>query len=293
MAIPDLSGRTAVVTGGASGIGLAMARRFGAEGANLVIADVEPAALDGAREALAEEGYPTLAVRTDVRRPERIEALADAAEARFGPIHVLCNNAGVVATGRVEEITLEAWQWVIDVDLWAVVHGCRTFLPRMFAHGEPAHVVNTASMAGLDSGPYMAPYFVAKFGVVALSESLWHEQRLGETNVGVSVLCPGFVRTRIAEPARNAPAGVRDWVAEGSEAGAGFASLLREGVDAGKEPDEVAAMVREAIAADRFWVLPHGPEGSWETVQARADAIVAGHAPLTRWSDRLGGGDPG
>ena len=289
--IDSLAARTAVITGGASGMGLAFAHRFGAEGANLVIADIEAGALDAAGAALQSAGYPTLAVRTDVAQLADIEALATAATERFGNVHVLCNNAGVVATGRVEEISLRSWQWVMDVNLWAVIHGCRVFLPAMLAHGEPAHIVNTASMAGLDSGPLMAPYFVTKFGVVALTESLWHEQKLAKTNVSASVLCPGFVKTRIAEPGRNAPEGVRDWVAEGSEMGAGFAAMLRAGVEGGKEPAEVAELVRSAIAEDRFWILPHGAEGSWESVQARADAIVDGGTPHVRWQDRLGADD--
>jgi NAD(P)-dependent dehydrogenase (short-subunit alcohol dehydrogenase family) len=290
--IADLAGRTAVITGGASGLGLAFARRFGAEGANLVVADIEAAALERAAAELAEAGYPTLAVPTDVADLAAIEALERAATAHFGPVHVLCNNAGVVATGRVEEISLRAWQWVMDVNLWAVINGCRVFLPAMLAHGEAAHIVNTASMAGLDAGPLMAPYYVTKFGVVALTESIWHEQKLARTNVSASVLCPGFVRTRIAEPDRNAPAGVRTWVAEGSERGAGFAALLRAGVEGGKEPAEIAEAVREAIAEDRFWILPHGPDGSWESVRRRADAIIDGAAPEARWQDRLGNDPP-
>lgn len=280
----ELSGRTAVVTGGASGIGFALARRFGAEGANLVIADVELAALAAAEAELADAGYPVLALTCDVRRPEQVESVAVAAEHRFGAVHLVCNNAGVAATGRVEELSVEAWSWVLDVNLWGVIHGCRTFVPRLAAHGEPAHIVNTASMAGLDSGPLMAPYFVSKFGVVALSESLWHEQRLAGSAIGVSVLCPGFVRTRIADPARNAPPGVRDWVTPGSEAGAAFAAVLRSGVEGGKPPAEIADTVWQAVQADRFWILPHAAEGSLDTVRARADAIVDGRQPNQRWS---------
>jgi NAD(P)-dependent dehydrogenase (short-subunit alcohol dehydrogenase family) len=280
--ITDLAGRTAVVTGAASGIGFALARRFGSEGANVVRADVEDAALAEAEARLAGDGIVSLAVRTDVRDPAQVDALADAAESRFGPLHLVCNNAGVVTSGRVAETTLEQWRWVLDVNLWGVVHGCRTFAPRLAAHGQPAHIVNTASMAGLDAGPYMASYFVSKFGVVALSEALWHEQRLDGTAVGVSVLCPGFVRTRITQPDRNRPDGVDGRVVDGpGDVGRAFAGMLSAGVETGKDPAEVADAVRAAVRDDRFWVLTH-PESSHATVAHRAACIIEGSTPNMR-----------
>jgi NAD(P)-dependent dehydrogenase (short-subunit alcohol dehydrogenase family) len=284
--IADLAGRTAVVTGGASGLGLAMARRFGAEGANVVLADVEEGALDEARAALAAEGVAVLAVRTDVRHHDDVQALADAAVAAFGDVHVVCNNAGVVTSGPIEDTTLEQWRWVVDVNLWGVVHGCRVFVPLLARHGRAAHVVNTASMAGLDSGPYMASYFATKFAVVALTESLWHEQRLAGSAVGVSVLCPGFVRTRIAQAERNRPDGVSGWLAGPSDAARGFAGVLSTGVEAGIEATEVADRVRDAIATDRFYVLTH-PDQAHVAVSARAAAIIEGTAPRARWQDAL------
>ena len=279
--ITDLAGRTAVITGGASGLGLAMAHRFGAEGANVVIADVEADALAQAEAALGAAGVAVLAVPTDVRHHEQVEALADAALARFGDVHVLCNNAGVVTSGPIQDTTLEQWRWVVDVNLWGVVHGCRAFLPLLLRHGQPAHVVNTASMAGLDSGPYMASYFATKFAVVALTESLWHEQRLAASAVGVSVLCPGFVRTRIAQAERNRPDGVSGWLAGPSEAARGFAGLLTAGVESGIDADQVADRVRTAIATDRFYVLTH-PDEAHTAVSARAAAIIEGMAPRQR-----------
>ena len=285
MPLQDLAGKTAVITGGASGIGLALAEQFGAEGANIVIADVQADALEAARQRLEAAGVTVLALTCDVRSAAQIESVAAAAQQRFGNIHLVCNNAGVVSTGRVAEITQASWEWVIDVDLWGVIHGCRVFLPILSGQGEPAHIINTASMAGLNSGPYMAPYYVAKYGVVALSESIFYELAAENSPVGVSVLCPGFVQTGIARPARNAPPGIDDWVAEGSEAGAGFAALLRAGVEAGKEPAEIASLVRDAVRENRFYILPHGAEASWETVERRAQAIVDGQSPPPlRWN---------
>lgn len=284
--IADLAGRTAVITGGASGLGLAMAHRFGREGANVVIADVEDAALEAATAELTAAGVAVLPVRTDVRHEAEIRALADATMERFGAVHVVCNNAGVVTSGPIADTTLDQWQWVVDVNLWGVVHGCRTFLPLLAAHGEPAHVVNTASMAGLDSGPYMASYFATKFAVVALTESLWHEQHLAGSAIGVSVLCPGFVRTRIAQAERNRPDGVDGWLGGESDAARGFAGRLTAGVEGGIEAVDVAERVRDAIATDRFYVLTH-PAEAHVAVSARAAAIIDGRSPRLRRPDGL------
>ena len=284
--ISDLRERTVVITGGASGLGLAMAHRFGAEGANGVIADVEEDALDEAGAALDAAGVAVLTVRTDVRDADQVQALADAAAAHFGDVHVVCNNAGVVTSGPIEDTTLEQWRWVVDVNLWGVVHGCRAFLPLLTRHGQPAHVVNTASMAGLDSGPYMASYFATKFAVVALTESLWHEQRLAGSAVGVSVLCPGFVRTRIAQAERNRPDGVAGWLGGTSDAARGFAGMLTSSVEAGIDASDVALLVRHAIATDRFYVLTH-PEEARVSVSERAAAIIDATAPRARWLEAL------
>ncbi len=274
--LSDLNGRTAVITGGASGIGYAVADRLGREGANLVVADVEADALERAAERLGNAGYPVEPVLTDVTDRARITALADAAEARFGAVHFLHNNAGVTTSGLAEEQSDEQWDWVLDVNLRAVIWGCREFLPRMKAHGEPAHIVNTASMAGMAGGPLMAPYFTTKFAVVGLSEGLWHEAKMTGSNVGVSVLCPAFVRTGIARSDRNQPEGMGGWVTAGSQAGAQFAEFLTAGVDGGIEPADVAETVLAAVRAGRLWILTH-PE-SRESITRRADAIVSDEA---------------
>lgn len=272
-------GQTAFITGGASGIGLATANRLGSRGLNLVIADVEEAALGTAEADLRAAGYEVLGIRCDVRQVEQLEAAARATTDRFGGVHVVFNNAGVVATGRVEDLSEAAWRWVLDVNLWGVINGCRVFVPLLKSQGVPAHVINTASMAGLSAGPLMAPYFVSKSGVVALSESLWHEARLDGVPIGVSVLCPGFVKTRIHEADRNRPPEIASaWV---GDAGAAFIGMLGAGVASGREVGDVADIIVESIVADRFWILPHGEE-SLDIVRHRTDAIVDGNRPPTR-----------
>ncbi len=278
--LDEVQDKTAVITGGASGIGLGLAHRLGRDGAKVVIADIEQAALDKAVADLEAAGVDTLGVRTDVGKQADIIALADAAEERFGKVHFLHNNAGVCTSGLAEEQSDAQWEWVLDVNLRSVIWGCREFLPRMKAHGEPAHILNTASMAGMSGGPLMAPYFTTKFAVVGLSESLWHEAQAESSNVGISVLCPGFVRTGIARSDRNQPDGLGGWVAAGSQSGAQFGEMLSAGVDAGIEPSEVADIIVEAVAAGEMWILTH--PGSDATILNRARRIVDGEVPEPR-----------
>lgn len=273
----DFKAKTVVITGGASGIGLAVARRLGEEGANIVIGDIEAEALERASAELDNAGVPVEPVLTDVTDRSQIVALADAAEARFGSIHFLHNNAGVATAGLAEEQSDAQWDWVLEINLLAVIYGCREFLPRMKAHGEPAHILNTASMAGLSGGPFMAPYFATKFGVVGLSEGLWHEGQVTGSNVGVSVLCPAFVRTGIARSDRNQPEGMDGWVAAGSQAGTQFGEFLTAGVDGGIEPAEVAETILAAVRDEKLWILTH-PE-SPESVMRRAEAIAGSGVP--------------
>jgi NAD(P)-dependent dehydrogenase (short-subunit alcohol dehydrogenase family) len=274
----ELQGRTAFITGGASGIGLATAHKLGAAGMNLVIADVEEAALGSAEAVLSQAGYQVLGVRCDVAKLDDLQSAATQTIKRFGAVHVVFNNAGVVSTGRVEDQSQQAWEWVMNVNLWGVINGCRVFLPIMKSQGVPGHIVNTASMAGLNSGPLMAPYFVSKYGVVALSESVWHEAQLDKSPIGVSVLCPGFVKTRIHEADRNRPADLSSaWV---GDAGNKFIAGLGAGVESGREVTDVADLVVSSIRQNRFWILPHGEE-SHITVRARAEAIIEGTAPST------------
>lgn len=271
--IENFSGQTAVITGGAAGIGFAVAERLGAAGANLVLADIEAPVLDTAVQSLQGAGVEALGIVTDVTDRDALAGLQHAAIERFGNIHLLMNNAGVVTTGRVEEQTEAQWDWVLDVNLRAVIDGCRMFLPHMKAHGEPAHIVNTASLAGLGVGPLMGPYHVTKFGVVALSESLRHELRNDQSTVGVSVLCPGFLTTGIGHSDRNKRDGIDGWVANDSQSGADYAEMLRQGVEAGLSPAVAADRVYDAVSAGDFWVLTH-PEGV-DMTQQRADDVAA------------------
>jgi NAD(P)-dependent dehydrogenase (short-subunit alcohol dehydrogenase family) len=268
----DVHGKVAVVTGAASGIGFALAERFLAEGMKVVLADVEDAALARAAAAL---GAPdrTLAVRTDVSRPGDVETLAARTLAAFGAVHVVCNNAGVAGDpAPVWEQTPESFRWVMDVNFWGVVHGIRTFVPILLRQGGEGHVVNTASMAGHLSMPLLSPYHASKFAVVTISESLYHELALIGSPVKASVLCPGFVRTRIMQSERNRPT-EHPVERPASEAARAFLAAYEDMVADGMPPDRVAERVVDAIRAERFWIFPH-PE-MLEALQARAAGIQA------------------
>ena len=203
----DFKGKTAVVTGAASGIGRGLADRFAAEGMNVVLADVERGALDQAAREMTAAGATVLAVRTDVSKLADIEALAEKAYARFGAVHILCNNAGVGGGRGTWDSTQADWEWVLGVNLWGVINGVRTFVPKMLAGGEDGYIVNTASVAGLIAGAGGPSYTVSKFGVVGLSESMFYELQMAGGKIKVSVLCPALTNTRILEAGRNHPDG--------------------------------------------------------------------------------------
>ena len=271
----SLKDKVAVVTGAASGIGLSMARAFGHREMKVVLADIEAAQLEAARAELAEAGIEAVALSCDVSDPAAVEALRDGAVEAFGTVHVVCNNAGVGAGGPLWEIPLPKWKWVFGVNFWGVVHGISAFVPLLLAQGE-GHVVNTASAAGLVTVPFMGPYTTSKHAVVALTEALSMELALAGGTVGASVLCPMWVKTRIAESERNAPGEVL--ASEGAGA-AGFGADLVAGLVAGgMEPDDVAAQVVSAIEESRFYVLPH--EEVKQGVKARSERIERGEAPV-------------
>jgi NAD(P)-dependent dehydrogenase (short-subunit alcohol dehydrogenase family) len=275
----ELNDRVVVVTGGASGIGFGLASAFAAEGMKIVLGDIEVAALADAVDKLEASGAEVLGVRTDVSDAAQVQALADAAVERFGAIHIACNNAGVGAGGLSWEAPLDTWEWVLGANLWGVIHGMRSFVPILMRQPE-AHVVNTASIAGLVAGPFMGPYNASKHAVVALSETLYHEMALMAPHVHVSVLCPGWVQTRIAESARNRP----DSGANDPAANAGFEQVLKPLIDNGMPPEEVAGKVLAAIRAEQFWVLPHdGVEEFWTTfVNERAQSLLDRTNPTIR-----------
>ena len=193
-----LEGKVAVITGAGSGLGRAMAHRFGQAGMRLVLADVDESRLNQIGGQLDERGVQVQTLATDVSKLSQVEGLADLAYERFGAVNVLCNNAGVAAVGPAWECTNADWEWAIGVNLWGVVHGLRAFLPRMLESGEPGHVVNTGSVAGILSPPLSSPYVATKHAVVGMTESLYHDLNLRQANISCSVLAPGFVRTRIA-----------------------------------------------------------------------------------------------
>ena len=263
----SFDGKGAVVTGGASGIGLATARLLGSRGARLVLADIERAALDAAVEDLRGQGIEAHGVVCDVRSLDAVQSLADEAFAELGAVHVVFNNAGVAVAGPIVEMTHDDWRWVIDVDLWGPIHGVETFVPRMVEQGEGGHVLFTASFAGLVPNIGLGPYCVAKYGVVALAEVLARELR--EHEIGVSVLCPMRVGTNIGRSERNrneeyGGADVSHRVLDQSDGNERLAGRVLP-------VDEVAARTVEAIVANRLYVLPH--EESRPPIQRRFERI--------------------
>ena len=273
----DLSGKTAVITGGASGIGLAMAHRFGAAGMNVVLGDVEEGPLHEAVAGLSDAGVEAAGMNCDVSDVDSVRALDRFARERFGNVHVLCNNAGVGSGGLIAEPDdLDMWKWVIDVNLWGVIYGCKVFLPAMIEHGEGAHIVNTASMAGHASAPLMGPYNVSKYGVVALSETLSKEMLMTKSDVGVSVLCPAFVQTAIGSSRRNMPDALKG--DQGPEAAGDTQSAIDRMIASGIPPAEVADAVHDAIVDDTFWIITH--DESKPAITERARQIVEGVNPI-------------
>lgn len=272
----DFAGRTAVVTGGASGIGLALCRRSAAAGMRVVMADIEKGALEEAAEGLRAGGTEVLDVVVDVSDASQVEDLARTVADAFGPVHLLCNNAGVAAGGLISELSLEDWRWVLGVNLFGVVHGLRAFLPGMLAHGQDAHIVNTASLAGLVSPPLMSPYSASKFAVVAVSESLYHELNMTGARVKVSVLCPGWVNTRIHEASRNRPAGLGGDTTR--EADDNRMQLMAQVIASGLPPEQVADKVFEAVTEERLYVVTH-PD-MLGGVETRMRTILDGENPV-------------
>jgi NAD(P)-dependent dehydrogenase (short-subunit alcohol dehydrogenase family) len=269
--------RVAVITGAASGIGRAMTERFAAEGMKVVLADVEAQALSKAEQELRDQGATTLSVVTDVSKADQVEALAQKTLETFGAVHIVCNNAGVAAGGLSWSQPLADWEWVIGVNLWGVIHGVRTFVPILLDQKTEGHVVNTASMAGLLSGPFATIYNVTKHGVVTLSESLYQELALQNAPVTVSVLCPGFVKTNILDSDRNRPEQLQASESPGDEAAQAMRAAFRVFIDQGMPPTQVAEKVFNAVRDEQFYILPH-PE-FLAPLQTRMEDILAQRNP--------------
>jgi len=270
----ELNGKTAFVTGGASGIGFALCHAFAEVGMKVMLADIETDALAAAVRSLNHFGPNVRSVICDVADPGSVESAAKASYEAFGNVHVVCNNAGVgAAFGNIDNISLDNWRWVLDVNLMGVLHGIRTFLPHIRAHGEGGHIVNTASMAGMLTGwQGFNPYPASKFAVVAMSEGL--ATQLKPLGIGVTVLCPGFVRTRILESGRNRPEryGPPQALDAATPAGA-MAAQVAELVQSGLEPSHVALQVLAAIREDELYVFTH--PGRRAQVEERFAAILA------------------
>jgi NAD(P)-dependent dehydrogenase (short-subunit alcohol dehydrogenase family) len=275
----DFEGKVAVVTGGASGMGLGMATRFAEQGMRVVLADVEEPVLQAAVTKLRQAEHDVLGVVTDVSKVESVEALAQKTLEVYGKVHVLCNNAGVGggSGGAIWEATLKDWQWTLGVNLWGVIYGIHTFVPIMLDQDEEGHVVNTASMAGLT--PSNRPYSISKHGVVSLSEALHEGLRDRGAKVHASVLCPGVVNTNIMFGGRNRPDELKD---PGRETPTErelkrSAAVHKYAAEKGLDPLEVGDMVVDAIRNEQFWILTHTEYD--DVIRTRVEDILARRNP--------------
>ncbi len=273
----EFEGKTAVVTGAASGIGLALAERFAAARMQVVLADVQEDALKRAVKHLEERQATVLGVVTNAMIQSSVEELAERAIAEFGKVHVLCNNAGVASmraglgTG-IWEVPAADWEWVMGVNFYGVLYGLQAFVPHMLSHGESGHIVNTASLAGVLPGG--GSYGVSKHAVLALTETLYNDLKARDSRIGASVLCPGFVNTNIFDAERNRPDTLKGGAAAPAEEALAVGRAM---LSQGKAPSEVADIVFESIERDALYILPHP---AWDTfVRNRVEAILGRAGP--------------
>jgi NAD(P)-dependent dehydrogenase (short-subunit alcohol dehydrogenase family) len=252
------AGKVAVVTGAASGIGRALAEAFATEGSAVVVADLDVANAEIVAAGIRDRGGDAIAVAVDVSDAAAVDALAAATLSRFGRVDVLCNNAGVSTFNLMRDQTLDDWRWVFNVNLWGVVHGVQTFVPIMREQGTPAHIVNTASIAGILSGiAFIGPYSATKVAVVSISETLAQELQMESSPINVSVLCPSSVDTNVMESERNRPAALG--AEKRTEVAESVRLMIRDSFTGptGKTPNEVAAIVLAAIRNRQFWIITH------------------------------------
>ena len=272
----ELRDRVAVVTGAASGIGLALSRRFANEGMRVVLADVEVDALEAARRELVDGGAEAIAVRTDVSQADEVAALAAATLDAFGKAHVLCNNAGVFTAGASWQVPLTDYEWVFGVNIYGVLHGIRSFVPIMLEQNEPAHIVNTASMAGVTRAPLVSAYYMSKHAVVSLTETLYLE--LEDGPIGVSMLCPEVISTRIGRSDRNRPPHLKRGEEE-EPTSVLVESSLAAAIDDGLDPSIMADRVIDGIREERLYLLSE-EGGAWRDVcNARLDDLRLARNP--------------
>ena len=273
----ELKGKVAAVTGAASGLGRSMALAFASEGMHVALADVDETGLSSVQDEVLAKGGRAITLKVDVSDARQVEAFRDHTLARLGGVHLVCNNAGVSPLGAVWEASVRDWQWILGVNLWGVIHGVRAFAPALIAQGE-GHIVNTASVAGLISPPGSGAYNVTKHAVVALSESLLHDLRERKSKVGVSVLCPAYVPTRITESERSRPKELENTSQELSPQARERQAMLKKAVSSGKiSADQVAQAVVAAVKNDRFYILTHARiKGA---IRARMEDILEERAP--------------
>jgi NAD(P)-dependent dehydrogenase (short-subunit alcohol dehydrogenase family) len=273
----QLKGKVAAVTGAASGLGRSMALAFAAEGMHVALADVDLENLSSVENEAREKGIRACSMQVDVSKAAEMEAFAERAVKEMGAVHLVCNNAGVSPLGAVWENTVADWQWILGVNLWGVIHGVRAFTPRLIAQNE-GHIVNTASVAGLISPPGSGAYNATKHAVVTLSESLYHDLRERNSAVGVSVLCPAYVPTRITESERNRPDELKRASREVSPETVARQAMLEKAVRSGKvSADQVAQAVVAAVKEERFYILTHPRiKGA---IRARMEDILEERAP--------------
>ena len=274
----EFKDKVAVITGGASGLGLEIARLAAKKGMKLVLSDIEERALKQAQMEFAGQGVEVLAVRTNVAIAEDVEQLADKTMKRFGAVHLLFNNAGVALNKTAWETSVADWEWVLGVDLWGVIHGVRVFTPIMLKQASPSHIINTASVAGMLSTQGMAAYNVAKHGVVTLSETLYHDLKRRDANIDVSVLCPAWVNTAIWDSARNRPDDLQNTVEQKGEDDIKLEESARHAIQSGRvTAPMVAEIVFAAIEANQFYILTHPKIKKW--VGLRVEDILQDRQP--------------